>query len=90
MELVYNKNYFNLTKVFVLKLFQMAANQSAVIKSLVVEKCKLYEIYKKICDMHREAFFRQKDIYKQAKYRFVNMNPSWKGNPWNENVLTLW
>ena len=29
LKLVYNKNYFNLAKIFVLRLFKIAANQTA-------------------------------------------------------------
>ena len=30
LKLVYNKKYFNLKKIFILKLFKMAANQTAI------------------------------------------------------------
>ena len=44
---VYTKNYLNLAKIFLLRLFKMAANQTAlqeqrsVIKFLAAEKCKI-------------------------------------------------
>ena len=66
MELVYIKNYFNLAKVFVLRLFKMAANhccrleQRSVIKFLVTEKCKQCEIYKRMCDVYGKACFSLK------------------------------
>ena len=54
LELVYCKNYFNLIKIFVLRLFKMVVNQTecsrleqrSAIKVLVADKCKPYEIYK--------------------------------------------
>ena len=69
LKLVYSKNYFNLTKIFVLKLFKIMAiqtkcsrlEQRSVIKSLVAEKWKLCEIYRKMCDMYGEACFSQMD-----------------------------
>ena len=65
MELVYSENYFNLVKIFVLKLFRLMENQTdnfklqqrSVIKFLVAEKCKLCEVY---------------DVYGEAK-RFLQM-----------------
>ena len=63
LELIYNKNYFNLAKIFALRLFKMAINQSApglnrVIKFWVAVKCKTCEIYR--CDVFREAYSSQK------------------------------
>ena len=63
LELVYNKNYSNFTKIF-LRLFKMATNntecfrlkQRSVIKFLVDEKCEPYEIYRRMY-MYVEAFF---------------------------------
>ena len=34
--------------------------QRSVIKFLVTEKCKLYEIYRRICNMYNEACFNKK------------------------------
>ena len=53
IRIVYNKSYFNLAKIFVLKLFKMAANQRmcpqfkqrSVMKYFVSEMCKPCEIY---------------------------------------------
>ena len=54
--------------LFVSRLFRMAANQTecfkleqrSVIKSLVAEKCKPCEIYRRICNVYREASSYQK------------------------------
>ena len=53
LELLYSKNYFNIVKIFVLKLFKKVENQTeysrleqrSVIKFLLAEKCKPCEIY---------------------------------------------
>ena len=66
LKLAYNKNYFNLTKIFVLKLFKMLVNQAkssrleqcSVMKSLVVEKCKPCEYYWRMC-MENHVFVRK-------------------------------
>ena len=67
LELLYIKNYLNLAKIFVLPLFKMATNQtecsSAVIKFLVAEKCKLCEIYRRMCDMYGDAYFTKKNVF---------------------------
>ena len=34
--------------------------QRSVIKSLVTEKCKPYEIYRTLCDVYRDACFSKK------------------------------
>ena len=55
----------------------MAANQTqflrlkqrSVIKFLVAEKYKPYEIYRRMCDLYRKAFFFK--FYKSAKYWFA-------------------
>ena len=65
LEFIYSKNYVNLTKIFVLRLFKMAANQTvcfrlkqkSVIKSLMVEKYKPCELYRRMCDVYRKACF---------------------------------
>ena len=62
--------YFNITKIFVLKWIKMAANQTehsrleqrSVIKVLIAEKCKPCEIYSRLCDIYREAYFSQKNV----------------------------
>ena len=41
--------------------------QRSVIKFLVAEKCKPCEIYRKMCNVHGEACFNEKDVYKWAK-----------------------
>ena len=38
--------------------------QQSVIKSLVVEKYKLCEIYRRICDVYSETCFNKKNVYK--------------------------
>ena len=56
LELFDTYNYFNLAKIFVLRLFKMAANQTecftleqrSVIKFLLVEKGKPCEIYRRM------------------------------------------
>ena len=74
LKLVYIKNYFNLAKMFVLRLFNIAANQTecpklelrSVIKFIMAEKRKQCEIFRGMCDMYGAAYFRQKDVYKLA------------------------
>ena len=68
LKLVYIKNCFDLTKIFVLRLFKMAAikphcsrvEQRSVIKYLVSEMCKLCGIYRNICDVFRGNIFSPK------------------------------
>ena len=68
LELVYSKNYFNLTKIFVLSLFKMAAiqtvcsRQMSIIKFLLAEKCKPCDIYRRMCDVYRETCFSHKKM----------------------------
>ena len=70
LELVYRKNYFHLAKILVLKFVKMIVNQadcfrlekSSVIKSLLPEKCKPYEIYRRMCDVCGEARCSKKKI----------------------------
>ena len=58
MELVYSKNYFNLAKIFVLRLFKIVTNQTqctrleqrSIIKFLIPEKSKPCEICRRMCD----------------------------------------
>ena len=59
-KLVYSKNYFSLSEIIVLGLFQIMANQTessrlerkSVIKFLIADKCKLCEIYR-MYDIYR-------------------------------------
>ena len=68
LELIYSKNYSNLTKIFLLKLFKIVANQRersryeqrSVIKFLLAEKGKPCEIYRKMCYVYEEVCFSQK------------------------------
>ena len=68
LELVYRKEIILNSQKYFLRLFKMAADQvecfrlkqRSVIKFLLVEKSKPYEIYRKICDVHREECFSQK------------------------------
>ena len=54
--------------------------QRSVIKYLVAEKCKLCEIYRRICDVYGEACFSLKDIHKWAKHGFTSKSLSQKDN----------
>ena len=80
------QNYFNLTKIFLLRLFKMPANQiecsklkqSSVIKFLVAKRCKPCKTYRRICDVYKEAYFNRKNLYKCAKHGFDSMSQSWK------------
>ena len=55
-----------------MRLFKMAANQTecfrleqrSVIKFLMAEKYKLYEIYWRMSDVYREACLNQKNVCK--------------------------
>ena len=75
LELVYCKDFFNLTKIFMLMLFKISANQinqfrlvqRSVMKFLVAEKCKLCEIYWTICDVYGEACFSQNSLQRRSK-----------------------
>ena len=76
LELGSSKNYLNLARIFILRLFKLAANrtecfrfeQRSVIKFLVAEKCKPYENY--CYDVYGEACFSQKNLYRWAKHAF--------------------
>ena len=71
LGLIYMKNYSNLVKIFVLKLFEMVANetdcssleQKSVIKFLVIGKCKPWEIYRRMCDVYGEDCFSKKKFF---------------------------
>ena len=64
----YCENYFNLVKIFVLRLFKMASNcaessrleHRSVIKFLVAKNCKSCDIYRRMCGLSGEAYFCQK------------------------------
>ena len=63
-----SKNYFNLTKLLVLRLFKMVKNQAewsrleqtSMINFFLVEKCKPCEIYWRMFNVYGEACFNQK------------------------------
>ena len=77
LELVYSKNYFDLTKIFVLRqqIKQCSRlKQKSVIKFLLAEKCKPCEIHRRMYDVYREACFIQKNVYKWAKHEFATMS----------------
>ena len=63
--------------------------QISVIKFLLAEKCKSYEIYRRIYDVKREAYFREKNVYKLTKYEFATMRQSQNNRTWIGNTLTL-
>ena len=65
--LCHSKNYFNLVKVFVLKLFKMVTNQTECHKFLVAKKYKQCEIYRRMCDVYGGACFHKKNVYKWAE-----------------------
>ena len=77
------QKYFNLTEIFVLRLFKMVTNktecskleQRSVIKFLVAEKCKPYEIYKSMY-VYSEEYFSRKNVYKWVKYVFATKSLS--------------
>ena len=82
LEMVNCKIYFDLVKMFFLRLFKMAKNQTecfwSVIKLLVAEKSKSFKIYERMCNMYGEACFSQKIVYKWVTHEFVNMSLSQK------------
>ena len=84
-KLVHSKNYFNLMKIFVLRLFKMMQNQTgcfrlkqmSVIKFLVAVKWKPCEIYrKKMCNVHEEVYF-SKNKNKKIFTNGLNMGLLW-------------
>ena len=50
----------------------------SVIKSLIVDKCKTCEIYRRMCEMYREACFSQNIVHKWAKNGFATTSQSRK------------
>ena len=83
MKLGYNKNYFNLAKIFVLKLLKMVVNQremsklkqNPAVKFLLAEKYKPCEISRRMCDVLKESCISQRNVYKSSK-------PEFKESPW--------
>ena len=79
LKLAKSKNYFDLTKIFVLRKFKTATNQTehsrfeqrSLIKFLVAEKCKPCEIYRRTCDVYREAYFSKN---KKGFTNWLNIN----------------
>ena len=96
-ELVYSKNYFNAAKIFLLRLFRMAANQTvlqawiekSIIKFLMAEKFKLHENYKRMYDVHRDAYFCQRHLYKWAKGASLWCN-GWSDGLWKRVQNPVW
>ena len=41
---------------------------------MTTEKWKPYEIYRRMCDVYREAYFSRKDVYKWDNYGLVTTN----------------
>ena len=82
----YNKNYFNLTKIFLFRLFKIEENHSAQdlnigllsnfgwLKSVNHVKC----IEEYVMHMEKHVLVK-KNVYKWVKYAFVTM--SWKNSP---------
>ena len=97
LELFYCKNYFNLTKIFVLIQFKMAASQTecssleqrSVIKFLLAKMCKPCEVYKRMCHVYGEACFNQFFSYKWAKHGFATTSQSQNNSPWSEKHTEL-
>ena len=63
VNMVYSQNYFNLTEIILLMLFKMASKQTvlgrSVMKFIVPEKSKPYEIYTRICDVHGDFLVKK-------------------------------
>ena len=80
-----SQNNFNFTKIFLLRLFKIATNQTEcskheqrfVINILVAKRCKPYEIYR-ICDMYEETCFSQNSLYKWINHGFTAYKPESK------------
>ena len=62
--------------------------QRSLIKFLVTDMCKPWDIYRRMCDEYRETYFNQNSLYKWAKNGFATSSPSQKDSPWSGN--TLW
>ena len=71
LELVYNKNYSNIAKILVLRLFKMVANQREcftleqryLIKFVVAEKCQQWGIHWKMCDVNGASCLSKKKMF---------------------------
>ena len=94
LELVYCKNYFNLPKLFLLRLFKMVENitecsrfeQTSVIKFLLANHVKFTEIGV----MCKVKYVLVKKIFTNGqKHGFVIMNLSWKDSSWSRNTMTV-
>ena len=57
------------------------SKQRSIIKFLMAEKCKQHRIYRRMCDVYREACFSQKTLYKWAKDGFTMTTLSQKDSP---------
>ena len=86
-EMVYAKYYFKLAKIFVLRLFKMATNQTEVCHQIFYgwKVQTMWNLQKKMCNVYREAYFSQKKVYKRAKNEFDTTSLSQK-----ENVEAHW
>ena len=80
LELVYSKNYFGPIQNGDKSNKFSRHEQRSVIKFLVAEKCKPYEIHRKICDVYQEACFSP-NVYKWTKHWFAATNLSEKDSP---------
>ena len=63
--------------------------QRSFIKYLLVEKCKPCEIYRRMYDLYREAYFSQRNLHKWVKHRFATTILIQKDSPWSGKTLTL-
>ena len=68
------KNFSQLKQIFVIKFW-------------VVDKCKLWVISTRMCDVYEETCLRRNYLDKLAKHGFVTTNLNWKHTPRNENTL---
>ena len=55
--------------------------QKSIIKFVLTENCKPYEIYRRICDVYGEICFSQKNVYRWAKDGFAITCLSRKDRP---------
>ena len=99
MKLVYSKHYFNLSKIFILVLFKMAANQTqcsrleqrSVIEFVVADECKPGEIYRMMCDVgkHIDSPVKRKvpgEVIRKKKKR----KPWWlSSKTWRDSSLLI-
>ena len=59
LELIFTKNHFNPTKIFVLSLFKKAVNQTGLSSNFWCVRCA---IYRRMCDVYGEAFWGGGDL----------------------------